>query len=225
MITTTAIIIVAICGVCAAVIYSYFIRSVPGKLIHTLSEKKASSKESALSLSELGYSGILARILYTLLSKNSVLRRFIATYYDAEAEEAGVVSLYEKGKVKAQKYYLIPEKQEDALRRYKNNGTNLVSVIICLVLLVLAAIVFVFFAPYMENFIDGIPGMFDNETEIKGAVVDNVETIYPKQEEAEEEEKAPDAESAQDTEAIDDEDNSDISEEEQLGDAEAADAE
>ncbi len=207
MVTTTAMIIVAICGVCAAVIYSYFIRRVFGGFLRALAAKEASSRESALTLSALGYKGLTARILYASLYKNSTLRRFVGTYYDEETENA---SASHGGKdIKTQRYYLIPEKSEDAQRRYKNGDSSFLSVIICVVLLAVAAVVFIIAAPYMENFIKGIPGMFNNDTEIKGNVTDGIEEIYPEDllpKEDEEVQEDEDAESAENQDGTESED-------------------
>ena len=170
MVTTTAMIITVACGIALAVFYTYFIKKVLGGFLRDLSEKNVLSPESALSLSQLDYGKVRARAVYIFLSENSTLRRFVGI---SEDEKAGIDT---------QKYYLLPEKKEDALRRYKDNGQNALSLVICMVALIVATIIFIAVAPYVEDFIDNIPNSFKNETpHIEGVVDDGIETITPEE--------------------------------------------
>lgn len=171
MVTTKAMIIIAACGVGLAVLYTYFIKKVLGGFIRRLEEKEASSIENALTLAELGYSGFSARVIYAFLGESSSLRRFV-----------GAPELVRES-IEEQKYYLLPEKKDLALKRYSDKGLNLRALILSAVALIIAAIIFILAAPFVEGFIDGIPARFgkDDDTEIQGTVDDGIEMITPEE--------------------------------------------
>lgn len=139
-------------GIILAALVIYYNKKTLGGLLRKLAEKNANSKETAISLSELGYCAAVAKIISLSLGKNSSLSKYVEKYYNDDEEQA----LKEAGRKNVQKYYLSEEKRQTALQRYAG-GENLkpwklaAIVVACVAAAIICANVFPYLMSLLKN--------------------------------------------------------------------------
>lgn len=163
MISETTSIIILFVGVCVAMVYAYYIKRVIGNFVRALDGAGASDAESAKSLEELNVGKVGAFLIRKSLGKGAVLRRFIDTAQKPSEEIAGKDDEHEDipDNIAGQKYFIIPKKHDEVLRRYKKDGTSIPVLILCIALLLVVAFVCTVVYPYFRAALEGITGNGD----------------------------------------------------------------
>ncbi len=146
-------------------VYAYFVKRVMGDFLRALEKSGAGDEESAKTITELGFGKAMGLLIRMSLGKGATLRRFVGAAIKPEDESA-------PDNIPQQKYFLFPEKQNEALRRYKKDGTSIPVLIGCIALLIAAAIICTLVVPYFRNIMSGVTDNFD--TGENEEVVDNV---------------------------------------------------
>lgn len=168
MISETAAIIVLFVGVCAAMVYAYFIKRVLGDFVRTLDGMGACDTESARSLEELGFGKVGTLFIRKSLGKGAVLRRFIAVLAQPEITADDEEEIPDN--IPGQKYYIIPEKRDEVLRRYKKDGTSIPALIACIALLLAAALFLTVVYPYFRSALEGMTGSGEDKATVENIV-------------------------------------------------------
>lgn len=136
-------------GICLGAVYAFFIKRFLGGLVRKLISEKAASESSAMTLSELGYSGISAFFMRKCLSEGSGLRRYVFTVYPESADEKPERDILVKEKTEEQRYFLPYDKYELAEKRYSEQGTTFGVLILTVVLFFVVAVISTVVVPFI----------------------------------------------------------------------------
>lgn len=168
--TLSVIVWVVFFGVLFGSFYAYYQRRLLGNILRALIAREAQDKESAKTLSEIGYGSKLKHSFASFaLRKNSGLRKHVfAVYEEKEPEKKHRDQLFAKAEKSEheQKYYVPEEKRIVAEVRYDGKGTNLKTLIISVAALLAAAIAIVSLLPWLIEKYYSIIGSRDEEEEI-----------------------------------------------------------
>lgn len=152
ILTVKTIVFIIFGGIILAAAVTYYNKKTLGGFLRKLAEKNANSKETAISLSELGYCRAVEKIISLSLGKNSSLSKYVKKYYTDNEEQA----LKEAGHKNVQKYYFAEEKRQTALQRYAG-GENLklwklvAIVVVCIAAAIICANIFPYLISLLKN--------------------------------------------------------------------------
>lgn len=148
-ISPKTLIIVICAALCCAIVYSYFYKKIFCGFVGKLIEKNAIGKENELLLSSLELSAFSVFFIKKALSvPTSALARVTSSMDDG------------KGHVLV---YLLPEKEEEAKKRFKDTKTSVVTVVVSIILCIVVTIFAIFIYPTIESIIYNARNDFETE--------------------------------------------------------------
>ncbi len=176
--TVSNIIIGLFCGIIVAVLFSVFNRRVYGAFVRALSTDGANAKERAKTLGELGFlknatvrHGIRTRHAFhgfvrcveeDEFNEGLELRR--GEYYRRAAEEGREVVPFVAAKyefdLERDHFYLRPEVEDIAERRFSRRGTGWLSITVTVIASILLLYAVIMLLPELLQLLDNFVGMF-----------------------------------------------------------------
>ncbi len=158
IITTEAFIIVICVALCCASVYSYFYKKTYCGFVKKLIDTNAVGEENSVLLSKLGLSRFSEFFLKKALSSpTNALARVTSSMDDG------------KGHILV---FLLPEKVEEAKKRFKDTKTSVLTVVVSIILCIIVAIFAIFIYPTVENIIYNARNDFETE-ENDGNYIEN----------------------------------------------------
>lgn len=151
--TIITIIWIVFAGICFGAFYAYYHRRLVGDIVRAIIEKGAISKESSVTLSDIGYkSGIKRAFAGFALKKGSAARKFVYTVYEEKApQKKNEDELFVKANSleNEQRYYVPEEKRITAEVKYDGKGTSLTAVLITIAVFFAVALIAVSILPWI----------------------------------------------------------------------------
>ncbi len=151
--TIITIIWIVFAGICFGAFYAYYHRRLVGDIVRAIIEKGATSKESSVTVSDIGYkNGIKHAFARFALKKGSAARKFVYTVYEENApQKKNDDELFVKAKApeNEQRYYVPEEKRITAEVKYDGKGTSLTTVLITVAVFFAVALIAVSILPWI----------------------------------------------------------------------------
>jgi len=139
-----AILIYLICaGIIFAACYFYYTKKFLGDFLRKLADEGHNSSETAVTVEQLGYTSVKAKLINMALGEKSSLRRFAKTVYTEEEYEI----MRTKGE--NQLYFLPDDVKETALDRYNCGKMKMWKLVVSIIALVLTAVICALVFPYI----------------------------------------------------------------------------
>ncbi len=129
-------------GISCSCFYAYYEKKFIGGFVRALDKSGALDESSCKEIHELGYkkNGIKQKLILRAMKKGSFLSRCVVSTPNG--------------------YYLSESFRENALHRYRENGTNVVAVLLAVALFGFAVMLCTLVIPFLSNMALGVPESF-----------------------------------------------------------------